>query len=291
MDALKARYSVSEASPSYEEMSRKSPDVVSTEEKQSERMLKQGMPFILNPTLQLRDYQKQGIRWLISMCNRGLNGILADEMGLGKTVQTISLLAHLAAEQGIWGPHLIIVPTSVLLNWEMEFKRFCPAFKVLTYYGSAKARREKRRGWSKPNTFHVCITSYQLAVVDAAVFRRRKWYYLALDEAQNIKNFKSQRWQTLLRFNTQRRLLLSGTPLQNSLVELWSLLHFLMPHIFESVSEFKYWFANPLNSMVEGERKISADIINRLHGVIRPFLLRRLKKDVAKQLPENLNIS
>ena len=98
------------------------------------------------------------------MYSRKLNGILADEMGLGKTIQTISLLAWLAAEKGIWGPHLIVVPTSVMLNWEIELKKFCPAFKILTYYGSIQKRKEKRKGWNKPNSFHVCITSYKLAV-------------------------------------------------------------------------------------------------------------------------------
>jgi E1A-binding protein p400 len=110
-------------------------------------------------------------------------------------------------------------------------------------------------------------------------------YYMILDEAHNIKNFKSQRWQTLLNFNTQRRLLLTGTPLQNNLMELWSLMHFLMPHIFRSRKEFSYWFSSPLNSMVEGNRNVNNDLITRLHSIMRPFLLRRLKKDVAKQLP------
>jgi E1A-binding protein p400 len=206
-------------------------------------------------------------------------------MGLGKTIQTIALLAYLAVYRGLWGPHLIVVPTSCLINWELEFKRWCPAFKVLTYYGSAKARKALRIGWSKQNAFQVCITSYQLVVQDASAFRRKQWYYLILDEAHNIKNFKSQRWQTLLNFNTQRRLLLTGTPLQNNLMELWSLMHFLMPYIFRSRKEFSYWFNNPLTSMVEGNRGISNDILSRLHGIMRPFLLRRLKKDVAKQLP------
>ena len=100
-----------------------------------------------------------------------------------------------------------------------------------------------------------------------------------------IKNFKSQRWQTLLNFNTQRRLLLTGTPLQNNLMELWSLMHFLMPHVFRSRKEFSYWFSNPLSNMVEGNRDVNSDLITRLHSIMRPFLLRRLKKDVAKQLP------
>eukprot|EP00955_Chlamydomonas_euryale_P029090 306661-Chlamydomonas_euryale.AAC.6 len=112
----------------------------------------------------MREYQHIGLDWLATMCRRRLNGILADEMGLGKTIQAISLLAWLACEEGSWGPHLIVVPTSVMLNWEMEFKKWCPAFKLLTYYGSAKERKAKRQGWSKPNAFHVCITSYTLVL-------------------------------------------------------------------------------------------------------------------------------
>jgi len=122
-------------------------------------------------------------------------------MGLGKTIQTIALLAHLACAKGNWGPHLIVVPSSVMLNWEMEFKKWCPGFKILTYYGSQKERKLKRVGWTKPNAFHVCITSYKLVVQDQQSFRRKKWKYLILDEAQNIKNFKSQRWQLLLNFS------------------------------------------------------------------------------------------
>ena len=111
-----------------------------------------------------------------------------------------------------------------MLNWELEFKRWCPAFKLLVYYGSSAERRQKRHGWSKNDAFHVCITSYTLVMQDHIAFRRKNWVYLVLDEAQNIKNFRSQRWQTLLHFKSQRRLLLTGTPLQNSLMELWSLL-------------------------------------------------------------------
>lgn len=223
-----------------------------------------------------------------------------------QTLQTISLLAYLAAYKGIWGPHLVVVPTSVILNWETELKRFCPALKVLCYYGSAKRRKELRTGWTKTNWHHVVITSYQLAVQDAFAFKRKKWYYLVckfffacgtcglflnsripstVDEAQNIKNFQSQRWQTLINFNTQRRLLLTGTPLQNSLMELWSLLHFLMPYIFRSRKEFSYWFANPMTNIIEGGANQNDEVVSRLHGIIRPFVLRRLKKDVETQMP------
>ena len=233
----------------------------------------------------LREYQHIGLDWLVSMYDAKLNGILADEMGLGKTIQTISLLAHLASEYGIWGPHLIVVPTTVMLNWERELKRWCPGFKILTYFGTQKERKQKRHGWSKANSFHVCITSYNLVSQDKMILNRKKWVYLILDEAQNIKNFKSQRWQVLLNFNTRRRLLLTGTPLQNNLMELWSLMHFLMPHIFQSHSDFKEWFCNPVNNMIEGSSELNESLISRLHGVLRPFILRRLKKDVEKQLP------
>ncbi|KAJ4705577.1 protein PHOTOPERIOD-INDEPENDENT EARLY FLOWERING 1-like [Melia azedarach] len=240
-------------------------------------------PFLLK--FSLREYQHIGLDWLVTMYEKRLNGILADEMGLGKTIMTIALLAHLACEKGIWGPHLIVVPTSVMLNWETEFLKWCPAFKILTYFGSAKERKFKRQGWLKPNSFHVCITTYRLVIQDSKVFKRKKWKYLILDEAHLIKNWKSQRWQTLLNFNSKRRILLTGTPLQNDLMELWSLMHFLMPHIFQSHQEFKDWFCNPISGMVEGQEKVNKEVVDRLHNVLRPFLLRRLKRDVEKQLP------
>ncbi|KAL4459188.1 hypothetical protein ABPG75_014053 [Micractinium tetrahymenae] len=241
-------------------------------------------PFLIKGVL--REYQQIGLDWLVTLYHKRLNGILADEMGLGKTIQTIALLAHLACEKGDWGPHLVVVPTSVMLNWEMEFKKWCPAFKLLTYFGSVKERAAKRQGWSKANAFHVCITSYTLVLQDARMFKRKKWKYLILDEAHMIKNWKSQRWQTLLNFNSKRRLLITGTPLQNDLMELWSLMHFLMPQVFASHAQFKDWFSNPLTGMVEGSAEMNRAIVERLHAVLRPFLLRRLKKDVEKQLPQ-----
>ncbi|XP_068750575.1 helicase domino-like isoform X1 [Montipora capricornis] len=246
--------------------------------------IKTKVPFLLRGTL--REYQLIGLDWLVTMHEKHLNGILADEMGLGKTIQTISLLAHLACEKGVWGPHLVVVPTSVMLNWDLEFKKWCPGFKILTYYGSQKERKAKRQGWTKPNAFHVCITSYKLVIQDHQAFRRKKWKYFILDEAQNIKNFKSQRWQYLLNFNSHCRLLLTGTPLQNSLMELWSLMHFLMPHVFQSHKDFKEWFSNPLSGMIEGSREYNEGLIKRLHKVLRPFLLRRLKQEVETQMPK-----
>lgn len=255
------------------------------------------VPSLLRGTLRI--YQKQGLNWMASLYNNNTNGILADEMGLGKTIQTISLLAYLACEKQNWGPHLIVVPTSVLLNWEMELKRFAPGFKVLTYYGSPQQRKEKRKGWNKPDAFHICIVSYQLVVQDQNSFKRKRWEYMILDEAHNIKNFRSTRWQALLNFNTRRRLLLTGTPLQNNIAELWSLLYFLMPQTitdgkgvsgFADLEAFQQWFGRPVDKVIEtgGDYQQDAETkktVNKLHQVLRPYLLRRLKADVEKQMP------
>lgn len=250
------------------------------------------IPFLLRGTL--REYQHYGLDWLADLYANNTNGILADEMGLGKTIQTIALLAHLACHHEVWGPHLVIVPTSVMLNWEMEFKKWCPGFKILTYYGNQEERKRKRHGWTNDDVWNVCITSYQIVLQDQQVFKRRRWHYMILDEAHNIKNFKSQRWQTLLGFNTHSRLLLTGTPLQNNLTELWSLLFFLMPPEngeggFADLKEFHDWFHKPESQILESGREQMDDearaIISKLHKVLRPYLLRRLKADVEKQMP------
>lgn len=243
----------------------------------------------------LREYQHDGLDWLAKMYAGGRNGILADEMGLGKTIQTIALLAHLALEHEVWGPHLIVVPTSVILNWEMEFKKWCPGFKILTYYGTQEERKRKRQGWLNDDRWNVVITSYQLILQDTAAFKKRGWHYLVLDEAHNIKNFQTQRWQTLLTFKTHSRLLLTGTPLQNNLQELWSLLYFLMPAGtdgaggFADLEKFLNSMKTPAHQILDqGREKLDAEAqarVKKLHEVLRPYLLRRLKSEVEKQMP------
>ena len=261
----------------------------------SNNPLKTPIPSLLRGTL--REYQHFGLDWLAGLYAAGTNGILADEMGLGKTIQTIALLAHLAVEHEVWGPHLIIVPTSVMLNWEMEFKKFLPGFKIITYYGTQEERRKKRTGWFNNDKWNVWITSYTIITNDQQIFKKRKWHYMILDEAHNIKNFQSLRWQTLLTFRTRARLLLTGTPLQNNLTELWSLLFFLMPADssetgiggFADLQEFTDWFRKPVEQILEHGRDVMDDdaraIVAKLHRVLRPFLLRRLKADVEKQMP------
>ena len=246
----------------------------------------------------LRDYQHEGLDWLAKLYQTKRNGILADEMGLGKTIQSIALLAHLACEHHVWGPHLVVVPTSVILNWEMEFKKWCPGLKILTYYGDQKQRKKLREGWTDDERWNVCITSYNIVGQDKQVFRRRRWQYFILDEAHNIKNFRSQKWQTLISFNTRARLLLTGTPLQNSLEELWSLMFFLMPSA-ENEEESTQWFqlhkfqelfGGPARQIMDqGESQLDVEgrnLVNQLHELLRPFLLRRLKSQVEKQMPQ-----
>jgi helicase SWR1 len=253
------------------------------------------IPSLLRGTL--REYQHYGLDWLAGLYNNHINGILADEMGLGKTIQTIALLAHLAVDHGVWGPHLVVVPTSVMLNWEMEFKKWCPGFKIMTYYGNQEERKQKRRGWTDDNAWNVLITSYQLVLQDQQSLKRRNWHYMILDEAHNIKNFRSQRWQALLTFKSRARLLLTGTPLQNNLTELWSLLFFLMPSDgssggvegFADLKDFSEWFRRPVEQILEHGRDTMDEeakgVITKLHTVLRPYILRRLKADVEKQMP------
>ena len=257
------------------------------------------------PTLlrgQLRSYQHAGLDWLASLYRNGTNGILADEMGLGKTIQTISLLAHLAEEHGVWETHLVIVPTSVILNWVTEFQKFLPGFRVLGYYGSAEERAIKRRGWvndphhedRSKRGYNVVITSYNVAMQDINAIRNVQWHYLVLDEAHNIRNFNSQRWQVLIRLKTVARLLLTGTPLQNSLTELWSLLTFLTAGDDNpqhgGLEEFLSHWKEPVKEIFDrGVSTLSTEaqkVVEKLHVSLRPFLLRRLKSEVEKDLPK-----
>ena len=247
----------------------------------------------------LKPYQKKGMNWLHSLYERAINGILADEMGLGKTIQTIAFLATLAERHGIWGPFLVVAPASTLHNWQQEFARFVPNFKVLPYWGNPQDRRVLRHFWSRSSgslvgenaSFHVLLTSYQLAVRDAKYFQRIKWMYMVLDEAQAIKSSASARWKTLLAFECRNRLLLTGTPVQNSMAELWSLLHFIMPQMFDSHEEFDQWFSKDIETSVAEKRNaISERHLSRLHMILTPFVLRRVKKDVEDELSDKIEI-
>ncbi|XP_078083287.1 E1A-binding protein p400 isoform X4 [Mustelus asterias] len=235
-------------------------------------------PFLLHGTL--REYQQIGIDWLAALHRRKLNGILADDSRLGKTVQIIGFLAHLAANEGIWGPHLVVVRTCKMLNWEMEFKRWCPGLKIMMYFGTRKERRVKRECWTEPNSFHVCITSYKLLLKDHQTFRRKRWKYLILDEVQQLRNTTERHWEALFNLKSQQRLLLIGAPLQNTPMELWTMMHFLLPGISRSYLDF------PVKVGTDENQDYCHKLVIRMHRMIQPFILRRSKRDVEKQLPK-----
>ncbi|MXQ95661.1 hypothetical protein E5288_WYG010800 [Bos mutus] len=247
----------------------------------------------------LRDYQIRGLNWLISLYENGVNGILADEMGLGKTLQTIALLGYLKHYRNIPGPHMVLVPKSTLHNWMNEFKRWVPSLRVICFVGDKDARAAFIRDEMMPGEWDVCVTSYEMVIKEKSVFKKFHWRYLVIDEAHRIKNEKSKKvnirysgktgsgvvlkncdqaklevgevwWMNMIGmeklseivrdFKSTNRLLLTGTPLQNNLHELWALLNFLLPDVFNSAE------------------------------VLKPFLLRRIKTDVEKSLPPKKEI-
>jgi ATP-dependent DNA helicase len=248
-------------------------------------------------TVEMRDYQLKGVRWLVALYQNGLNGILADQMGLGKTVQTIGFLSHLR-NKGILGPYLILGPLSTLSNWINEFNRFCPDFPAVLYHGSKTERAEiraKRLPTSQPikPDFPVIVTSFEIVMADRKFLQKYNFKYLVVDEGHRLKNFDCKLIRELKFIPTANKLLLTGTPLQNSLPELWSLLHFLLPDVFTSLSQFQGWFdfeTNDNENATDEEASKRVKVVEKLHGILKPFLLRRLKGDVETNLPRKKEI-
>lgn len=244
------------------------------------------------PTLlqggELRAYQLEGLQWMLSLFNNNLNGILADEMGLGKTIQTIALIAYLLENKGVTGPHVIVAPKAVLPNWINEFSTWAPSIAAVVYDGRPDERKAMREEcFSERGRFNVLITHYDLIMRDRQYLKKVQWIYMIVDEGHRLKNHECALAKTISGYQIQRRLLLTGTPIQNSLQELWSLLNFLLPTIFNSVENFEEWFNAPFKdrgqvALTDEEQLL---IIRRLHHVIRPFILRRKKDEVEKYLP------
>ncbi|XP_046560346.1 SWI/SNF-related matrix-associated actin-dependent regulator of chromatin subfamily A member 5-like isoform X1 [Haliotis rubra] len=228
-------------------------------------------------TGEMRDYQVRGLNWMISLYENGINGILADEMGLGKTLQTISLLGYMKHYRSIASPHLVICPKSTLHNWRNEFNRWCPTLRAVCLIGDQAQRAAFIRDTLMPGEWDVCITSYEMVIREKSVFKKFNWRYLVIDEAHRIKNEKSKLSEIVREFKSTNRLLLTGTPLQNNLHELWALLNFLLPDVFNSSDDFDSWF-NANNCFGD------VALVERLHAVLRPFLLRRIKSEVEKRL-------
>ncbi|XP_067377424.1 SWI/SNF-related matrix-associated actin-dependent regulator of chromatin subfamily A containing DEAD/H box 1A isoform X2 [Channa argus] len=243
-------------------------------------------PRILNSQFQLKPYQLIGLKWLLLLHEHKLSGILADEMGLGKTIQAIAFLAQLY-QNGIEGPHLITVPSSTLDNWVRELKLWCPSFKVLVYYGSMEDRRYLRHDILNEDVeFDVIVTTYNLAIGndnDRSLFRKLRLKYAVFDEGHMLKNMNSLRYRHLMAINAEHRLLLTGTPLQNNLLELISLLNFIMPSMFSSsTTQLSKMFSMKSH---EEQSRFERDRISQAKLIMKPFILRRVKSEVLKQLP------
>lgn len=249
-------------------------------------------PKNLSAGLKLTGYQLVGVNWLAMLHEQGLNGILADEMGLGKTIQVVAFLAHLK-ERNISGRHLIVVPASTLENWQNEFERWCPSIKVLLYYGSAEERRNYRIMFSKGEhrAYDVVLTTYNIVAgtpEERKMFRVTPMHYVVFDEAHMLKNMNTQRFETLSRVRATKRLLLTGTPLQNNLLELMSLLIFVMPNIFSAKTEdLKSLFQKNAKKDNDPDNTSSFEKgqVDHAKRIMKPFVLRRLKLDVLKDLP------
>lgn len=252
------------------------------------------VPKYFNGTLY--KYQMEGLHWLKVLYENGLNGILADEMGLGKTVQIIALLCHLI-EKRQSGPFLIIVPLSTMPNWILEFKKFAPSLPVIVFYGS---KDERRRLSKEIKQFHrimggyktqpVVITSFETPLSEKEFLNTQKWRYIIIDEGHRIKNHRCQLAKTLSKLHSTNRLLLTGTPLQNDLAELWSLLNFLLPEIFDDLAVFESWFNLKELMHNEGTEKMlkqeeEKHILSSLREILQPFMLRREKSDVHLNIP------
>ncbi|XP_058279853.1 chromodomain-helicase-DNA-binding protein 1-like isoform X2 [Hirundo rustica] len=229
--------------------------------------------------LELRDYQLNGLNWLAHSWCKGNSCILADEMGLGKTIQTISFLNYLFHEHQLYGPFLLVVPLSTLTSWQREIQTWAPQMNAVVYLGDITSRNMIRtHEWIHPQTkrlkFNILLTTYEILLKDKSFLGGLNWVFIGVDEAHRLKNDDSLLYKTLIDFKSNHRLLITGTPLQNSLKELWSLLHFIMPEKFSSWEDFE-----------EEHGKGREFGYASLHKELEPFLLRRVKKDVEKSLP------
>ncbi|KAG1823802.1 SNF2 family N-terminal domain-containing protein [Suillus subaureus] len=238
-------------------------------------------PSYINGTM--RTYQLQGLNWMVSLHHNGLNGILADEMGLGKTLQTISFLSYLKHYRDTRGPHLIVVPKSTLQNWAREFEQWTPDVNVVVLTGSKEERAEIIANRLIPQDFDVCVTSYEICLIEKSALKKFSFEYIIIDEAHRIKNVDSILAQIVRAFMSRGRLLITGTPLQNNLKELFALLNFICPEIFSDYADLDS-FLHKDDDSAEGEEDKSKKVVEALHKILRPFLLRRVKSDVEKNL-------
>lgn len=220
---------------------------------------------------------------MVSLHHNGLNGILADEMGLGKTLQTISFLSYLKHHRGINGPHLVVVPKSTLQNWAREFEKWTPDFNIATLGGSKEDRAETIQKRLIPLDFEVCITTYEICLIEKSALKKMSFAYIIIDEAHRIKNVDSILSQIVRAFTSRGRMLITGTPLQNNMKELFALLNFICPEIFSDYADLES-FLHKDDSGASDDQEANKKVVEALHKILRPFLLRRVKSDVEKSL-------
>lgn len=240
-------------------------------------------PLSKNIKANLRNYQKAGYDWLNFLRDYSFNGILADDMGLGKTLQTLSLLQKIKDKKKKASPFLIVVPTSLIFNWKNEVKKFTPSLKAHIYYGSSREKDEALfKKMLKEND--IIITTYGILRNDLALFAPYEFEHLILDEAHTIKNPQSISARTVCAIKSKSKLAISGTPIQNNLMELWSIFNFLSPGYLGTYDSFKENFLIPIE--VEKDENVSKS----LSKLINPFLLRRNKSVIAKELPKKTEV-
>jgi superfamily II DNA or RNA helicase len=231
------------------------------------------------PTLKatLRQYQVEGFRWLMMLWSHALGGILADDMGLGKTVQALALICHARLTAPDQPPFLVVAPTSVVSNWAAEAERFAPDLSVITIEGSRARRRESLA--EAVAGADVVVTSYTLLRIDADSYAELPWAGVLLDEAQFVKNYRAKTYQSARRLRSDFKLAITGTPLENNLMELWALLSITAPGLFPHPDRFSEFYRRPI------ERAQDPQLMGRLRRRISPLMLRRTKERVASELP------
>ena len=238
---------------------------------------------IVGTGLTMYDYQLEGMTWMLNQHRQGVGGILGDEMGLGKTLQVIAFLAALK-DGGEDGPYMIVAPLSVLPTWEREFQRWCPSFHVVQFHGNEERRKDLWINYLSSTSNKRCdvvITTYEMLIAATTMLTHRTYSYVILDEAQRIKNEASLIAQAVRKCRSVNKLLITGTPLQNDMHELWALLNFMFPDIFASSEQFDNAFHRHI-----GGTNVDLDLVCSAHKLLTPLMIRRLKKDVQKNLPK-----
>ena len=254
---------------------------------------------------EMHNYQLEGLKWMVAQHDKGAGGILGDEMGLGKTLQVISLLGFLKYVRGEDGPHIVVAPLSVMNNWVMEIRKWCPELRCVAFHGPQTERDRIKREQLILGHFDVMATTYEMLVADTHTCQRFHWGYIVLDEAHRIKNEKTLMGQAVRRLRSSQRLLITGTPLQNNMHELWSLLNFLYPEVLANADTFdKEWKDKDKSGEADADEEVDGgdsaeakegnsenplnqSLLSAAHALLSPLMLRRLKKDVltSMQIP------